>query len=475
MSSKTYNIIITIVFTAYVLLFSSVVSAVHKGAGDLTCGNCHTMHNSQGNAAMDGASGGSILLLRANVGSRAEIHKLCLQCHASNGSQAGVSFAPQNVVAPKVYSSATWTDNDSFVSIGAGGNFSSELDSSWNATDTTSLGYGHSMGITGVMPPGGDQTISFFTCTSCHDPHGTADPNDTDINVFRNLKVSVPDGGAYTGVKFYIGTTDYYKHKSYVGGVNGSYFGGLEGDNAGQVIWPVFKGTLTGNPGTDASNSNSYGTGTDTNSSTDGTVPATMSRWCAQCHDKWHEAIQTTNLVNRTGGAPPPAPLDSLRHAVNSRMERNPSSACASCHGWPTITDRTNYSHDLIVAGKGIPVTAASFAGESVYYLPVCGDPGVTGGTCGGSPMDYSPGNGDQHKVFCLTCHFAHGGPYYDALRWDYTASVGSGTESGKGIPSNKGCQLCHNRGGGNGLSGAMLDGDWGNVTLLAQYISNFY
>lgn len=441
------------------LLYPVPSKAVHKGAGNLTCGSCHTMHSSQGgtNGPSMGGATGSFILLRtggSSISSRAEIHKLCLQCHASNGTQADVVHAPQNVKAPKVYSSGTWSQNDPFNKIGAGGNFYSELDGSWNnidgsATNPNKLGNGHSLGATNVTPPGGeaDPPIAEFSCTNCHDPHGTNSDADTKTNVFRNLKVYATDAGNKGGVKFYtFDATAYLRMKSYVGGVNGSYFGGSETDNGSNVIWPVYRGTLIGDITSDVNNSNSYATGSDDclNCST-GDNKITMSRWCAQCHDKWHEDITPTNrdlTVDR----------DWNRHAVNSMVPRKATAGCANTSGCHlSMLDRQNYDTTLITLGKGLPVTAANLGGvnELVYYLPY-----VSPGTCGSSPnwtcMDVNTpeGNvsGSNHKVFCLSCHFAHGGPYYDALRWNYTSAVSSGSQSGNGIASNVGCQLCHNR-----------------------------
>lgn len=43
----------------------------------------------------------------------------------------------------------------------------------------------------------------------------------------------------------------------------------------------------------------------------------------------------------------------------------------------------------------------------------------------------------DNAIVTCLSCHRAHGSPYSDMLRWEYTMDAGSGS-------SNDGCFICH-------------------------------
>ena len=424
---------------AVIFLLSSSSYAVHKGAGGLTCGYCHTMHNSQGGTDLGGNAGGSLVLLQAQVGSRAEIHKLCLKCHATNGTHATDLLPPQNVQPPKVWSSASWDGEvDGFDKIGAGGNFSTELDSSWNVTTSPYLGYGHSLGETNVTPPGGDQSLPTFSCTDCHDPHGTADPDDTKINIFRNLRVDAVNAGQRSGVKFITDPIDpWLTAKSYVGGVNGSYFGSAsEQDNGGNRIWPVFTGTLTGNPVTDSANSNSYPTGNDGNPG-----GATFSKWCAQCHDNWHEDYNFNNQAHvYTPGGQYQLDLDSRRHQVNSMVPRASAQGCADgCH--VSLLDRSNYDTALIVAGKGLPVTASRYYTDNAYYLPECGAAGNP--ACSG--MDDISG-GNNHKVFCLSCHFAHGGPYYDNLRWDYNSAVNTGDQNGNSIANTEGCQLCHNR-----------------------------
>ena len=398
------------------LLYTLPASAVHKGAGDLTCGNCHTMHNSQGNAEMEGASGGSVVLLRGSVASREEIHNLCLQCHADNGSQATVAFN-STYTAPKVYingqggagNSTTSGTLESIFKIGAGGDFSAEL--SWNgtgnATDTTSEGKGHSLGITNAKPPGNTAvpgialttTNGAFSCTNCHDPHGAAS-NTSTVNVFRNLKVYPSGAGNTTGAVVNAANTGY---KSGIA----SAFDGSNSSSGATLIWAVAEDSISGTPSSDTTKTNHYAYSGAT--STD-----SLSYWCARCHDRWHEDIATTNETGQ----------DWKRHPVdNLLVDSTPTSG-----GGATIVDLSTYTTSVITGGSAVPVAEVSTQTNPVYYRAT----------------DASRDSTD--KVFCLSCHFAHGGPYYDNLRFDYLASVGSGTDYGKGLASNVGCQQCHNR-----------------------------
>ncbi len=393
------------------LLYSSPSHAVHKGAGDLTCGNCHTMHNSQGNTSLEGNSGGSLVLLRASVSSRAEIHNLCLQCHGSNGAQATANFDGNGNAAPKVYidgqagagNSTTPGTLDSFFVIGAGGDFSAELtwNGTGNATDTTSTGYGHSLGITSAAPPGNTSvpgaqltsTNGAFTCTNCHDPHGAA-TNTTTVNKFRNLRTQ-PTGAGETGaVTLNVNTV------GYKAGI-ASNLSGSNGSSGATLIWAVAENTITGTASTDTGSTNVYAYSTSADM---------ISNWCARCHNQWHEAITTANASGN----------DWLRHPVdNVLVDTTPTSG-----GGVTIVDLTNYTTAVITGGTALPVASLNTATSPVYYMT----------------------DQNNDKVFCLSCHFAHAGPYLDGLRWNYLASVGAGSQLGNPVPSNTGCQQCHNR-----------------------------
>ena len=317
----------------------------------------------------------------------------------------------------------------------------------WDTTTSAGLGYGHSLGATSVLPPGGDAVIDEFTCTNCHDPHGTANPNDPDTNMFRNLRVRALGSGVNSDsliglwgdleddplVPLHRRNVSYVGSVSVIDGIHTPYFGGNETDKAGQVIWPVFRGTMT-YYGSDYLNSNAYATQPVFSYNT------TISTWCSQCHDNWHEDISDTNKSD-----PSSCPegytqscRDWRRHPVNTVVPPGSAPGCAkNCHR--SMLDRKNYDINLIKAGKGLPVTMHLFAKDfpqfAYYYL----------GQYEAYPCMGCMDTGGQN-VFCLTCHFAHGGPYYDALRWNYHTDVATGDQRGLGIPSTKGCQLCHNR-----------------------------
>ena len=421
------------------LMVSTPSMAVHKGSGDLQCGNCHTMHSSQGGtsgASMGGGSGSFILLRNPLVTDRATIHNLCLQCHAQTGAQAsdvmntGDIDPNNNTTPPKVYlSSLGWTEGSNFTQIGAGGDFANagtyNSSTGWSlngasgdGSGTVALGKGHSIGLTNVAPPGNNtgggtavgSTIATFSCTSCHDPHGTSSTT-LYINKFRNLKANAMVSGAQeTWTNMGAGSVDIAS--SYVGGVNsGNNTGGqlATGGSCATVaaencIWPVMN---------TAGSQNAY--------KTSGTAPTfagsgialnatpwvQMSAFCAQCHGAWHEGTTTTNM----------SVSDWARHPVDNAIDDGTESSGAGVN----ITDFAWYNG---LTGTAVKVPAAQDVGTDTFYYA----------------------NNSADKVFCLSCHFAHGSPYYDILRWNYTTTVTSGGQTGNGVPTGKGCQQCHNR-----------------------------
>lgn len=405
------NTLIFSLSASFVFLFNHSVYAVHAGAGGLVCGACHTMHNSEGDAGMEGSP--SIVLVRAAVGSRSQMHKLCLQCHSTSGSQPATRFAPHGEEAPKVHDltgNLTWDQTMPFNKIGAGGFFNYILNSDFTlkADDAVvALGYGHSVGITvAALPPGAaDGSITGFTCTNCHDPHGTSVlPGNSTVNAYRNLK-KTPTGSGFASVAFSAFTG------SYIGGVTGTYvepnsYYTPEIAGAAVSIWPIYKDLIDFPP-----RSNFY------EASDSG-----MGRWCANCHDTWHQEVGGVG-VNKGSS-------DWNRHPVDIGLDGSGIGG-AAVNGFGTsgsgvpIIDWNHYNtfEDCTVTADCRKLPAADAGGMFYYYAD--------------DPAD---------KVFCLSCHFAHGGPYLDSLRWNYTSAVSAGSQRGLGINSTTGCQQCHNR-----------------------------
>ena len=413
------------------LATSQDAQAVHKNYDNmLTCGNCHTMHNSQGstatgdgNGGLGGNAGGSLILLRGAVSNRSQIHKFCLQCHASNGAQQSVTFGADSHPAPKVLingqlgagNSAVAGTLDSFAVIGAGGDFSRELNATWDATTAVALGYGHSLGAQTVIPPGGDASIADFSCTNCHDPHGAYNAPTATVNEYRNLRISATGASTNAGVTLNVGVRSYVGDQSsaVAGGGAPKFIPSGTGGNvaANRRVWPVYDNdaALVGTSA-DAVRSNTYPTTAGFASGTDG-----ISRWCAQCHDNWHEALVGGNRDANT--------VDWRRHPVDNSLGE--AGSLLSGAG-VTIIDTANYGAQ-IATYKALPIADTNGTASGVAYLP--------------------SGQEANSKVFCLSCHFAHGGPYFDLLRWDYLSAVGpAGSQEGNSIASTVGCQLCHNR-----------------------------
>ncbi len=439
----------------FTFLMATPSEALHKNPNNtLVCGGCHTMHNSQANLSLGGSNGtasngGALILLRGNVTSRSQIHNLCLQCHGSNGQQS-VALFPDEFAggdehpAPKVYidgqgGAGNGFDGATFGSIGAGGDFSSELtgdSDGWAADDTdgtdVGVGQGHSLGLVNPRPPGFDNdedssgatSLDYFTCTSCHDPHGAFNGPTALANQFRNLR-TVPTGSLEPGdIILNTAVRSYVGYGSCQG--NGDDFEtGITNGSDATAIWPVYKlGEAThvtgnGSSACDSAGGNVNSYGVSTGAATDG-----IANWCAACHDYWHEGNEATNGPVAAGPG-----ADWRRHPVD-RLLYDGSRLSG---GGVTIIDAANYyDTNLVLGGGRLPIASTIALGsDPIYYMEVSGTDELTS------------------KVFCLSCHFAHGGPNYDLLRWDYLSDVDTATtqiQTGNAIASNVGCQLCHNR-----------------------------
>lgn len=126
--------------------------------------------------------------------------------------------------------------------------------------------------------------------------------------------------------------------------------------------------------------------------------PTTISGLCARCHGAYHNTVAnpgdtfgiSTDNTNLAAG-------DWIRHPTDYAMP-----------------------------------TTGEYAGYAAYQpeTPV----GRLAANLGGAVDAVTAGN---RIVLCVSCHRAHGSPYADALRWDYsTMQVGTGVTNG--------CMNCH-------------------------------
>ena len=144
MRKKLILSICAVVFLAYPVL------AVHKGAGGLDCSGCHIMHGSANGTDV----GTQDYLLRGST------QALCLSCHDSTGS----NYPNYSTKVPVVMNASGSP---------ASGDFAN-LDPTNDAVGTLNSGNGHNLGEGGLsVTPAGGSAINGFTCTNCHDPHGS--------------------------------------------------------------------------------------------------------------------------------------------------------------------------------------------------------------------------------------------------------------------------------------------------------------
>lgn len=125
---------------------------------------------------------------------------------------------------------------------------------------------------------------------------------------------------------------------------------------------------------------------------TDATVG--FSAWCAACHTDFHSASAAFG-------------------------ERHPTAEPIGSRIFPNYT---------------APNAAEGYAGGTYHYkYPIETNQGAAATT----GAQWAITSGTTERVFCMTCHQAHGSQYQNNGRWDFTQPSGVST----------GCNKCHNRG----------------------------
>lgn len=329
------------------------------------CDNCHTMHNSQGGAAMnyDASATPNALLLRGS----------CIGCHAQNTAANIV-----NSVIPQVLH-INATDL-------AGGNFKyctdaasqnkvhnvSGLSGAPGAQDTVLLN--NPPGFLAAYDPASTDfnTTNRLVCAGANGCHGNRDQATQDAAIKGShhgsdtmLKFGGPineatQGGGAGGAGDFTTTAKSYRFLYNV-------HGGEDSDwqaTSGAADHNEYKGVV-------------FGTRGQTQGWSDVT---TISDLCAECHGQFHAGGLSTN--SGIGSASP--------------WNRHPTDALLPNSG--EYASYTSYNVQVPVGRPSIPNAASNTV---------------------------SPGT---DVVACVSCHAAHGTNYADILRWDYTGSMTAGT-----------------------------------------------
>ncbi|NPA39514.1 MAG: cytochrome c3 family protein [Thermodesulfobacteria bacterium] len=338
------------------------------------CSECHTMHNSQ-NGQPVAENGSSTQPFRAlTIGD-------CVFCHT------GTNTGTNNIPYVNSNTQPTYTFGGARNTL-AGGNFY------WVQSDDTK---GHNVvGIAGVdsniglVPPGYDPSNypeftkyrpstwdHQLTCAGNFGCHGKFDANDPSLNdPFKAIS------GAH--------------HKNIVR-TNGTA-PATEVWNSYRFLWGI-KGTEDPNYelNPDTTHHNGY------YASTSPTDPASINYLCGECHGVFHR-----DTYNGTYASP------WLRHPTDFDMNT------------VAYKEYGNYPNPTLFSGK----LGVSAVGDYFADVPV-------GNTQGAVLSKVLQSSGDA-IVLCLSCHRAHGSPYPDLLRWDYSACQA-------GSPSaDCGCLACH-------------------------------
>ena len=370
---------------AAVLLFSACADRA-EALMNGPCSQCHTMHNSQDNQPMRyGGTSSEPLpqLLRGD----------CYGCHAMGVNQA---LFPMGVdVIPQVYHTDT-------VDL-AGGNFKYVETADANGHNISDLWSVGSDAALNYAPPGGFKDTTGMS--------GDGHPGDV-FSATEPLKCAGTrgcHGNRNSGLSGYEGINGAHHNNKNLAvdqpstniepGQGYRFLLGVKGYE--DTDWQYTKGAGDHNEYAGRTAPTQLDCSVTTCHTTGGIRPAngTMSEYCATCHGNFHTlsvGLGNDTLGNSAGIGTGAHPF--LRHPSDLSI--------------PATGDYANYTNYLTitpVARIGAPVGVSAT---------------VTPGT---------------DAVFCLSCHVAHGSPYPDMLKWDYTTmQVGTGASNGTG------CFACH-------------------------------
>lgn len=389
------TLVLSALAVAFLVFCPLAASSKVKG----NCANCHTMHNSQDNQPAEDRADVAFDRNDTNYTVVNLLVNACVGCHSSTGSGTIIDMGGGDKI-PIVYNFTAPT------SPLAGGNFY------W--VETLGDEYGHNVRTVDSIlseAPGGETsfgtvpnncgfggchaslasirysaapgTIDGNGCIGCHDPAHHADDEQAVL------------AGGY---KFVTSTGGGYRFLNHAGGNFVSIpphtcqpaVAGIESPNWQQSPSPTSHNEYQDFPKPGAPCA--YGAGP----SPPSPLAQGISDFCGGCHNSYHSWP--------AGGSP--------NGGGGSAWLRHPAGVVLPASG--EYANYTNYD-------PNVPVARADASVLSGY---------------GGPSQTVTPG---EDKVMCLSCHRAHGSPYKDMLRWDYTSMIAGGGSNSTG------CFVCHN------------------------------
>lgn len=391
---KTFGLYITLFMMFFFLSFPKAGDAFHDG-GIAACEGCHTMHNSQNDAAVTNAypqyQAGPYLLRGTDQSS------VCLNCHEHAGDTGPSSFhiSTSDIDMP--------TGSPPF-QLTPGGDFG-WLKKTYNWTGVsgpqTSRGerhghniiavdYGYTADSTHSTAPGGNPSpypANALSCTSCHDPHGQfrqtsagaivkPEPGTAELPIKNSGSYDTspdPDASAAVGVYRLLGGIG-YQPKS----LSGSYAF-------------TFKPFSAAAPDTYNREENTadvrvaYGNN--------------VSQWCANCHGILHTPF--VNTIQTTDSHPADEPLGSDMITIYNTYIKTGDLTGINATAYLSLVPFQNNTDDMTILKGAVSSTAG----------PVTGD-----------------------RIMCLTCHRVHASGWDSITRFP-TGSTFMTVDDGLGNP----------------------------------------
>ncbi|MCJ7601195.1 MAG: hypothetical protein MUO63_06785 [Desulfobulbaceae bacterium] len=360
------------------LLFPLVCDAKVTGQ----CGNCHTMHFSQGGVAPLDAD------LNPYTGpNEALLYTNCIGCHQGDNSGGVTPFVLDTTGAPTYGTNTLAGGNFYWVAIGGGGDDNKGHNvagiSAADGIGTTPPGWNAAFNANTQVAAAGPWG-SQLTCAGtygCHGMHGPGTIADLNAISGAHHENNSTIDGSTTGrsFRFLYGITgiedDDWEYTSAAGDHN-QYFGYDRANDTPPVAVPGKQ---------------------------------SINYLCAECHGDFHSGDADDSGADTGNDAASPW----LRHPTDFDMRDLAAGSEYRQYG----------DGGVGVYNPLVPLATDNATLTGGYYVVDAVISDV-----------FSSGDGDA-LVSCISCHRAHGSPYADLLRWDYKSWPGGGYN---------GCAVCH-------------------------------